>query len=463
MQQENSHELGQTNIKKLLFKYSSPAIIAMLFNSLYNMVDTIFVGRGAGTLAIAGLAISFPIQMLVMAIAQTVGIGAASIISRSLGAGDKKRAAQAAGNAFTIVSILSIAFMVFGLTYLTPLLRLFGATEAILPYAREYMSVILAGSVFFSLAVCSNNIVRAEGFAKVAMYSMLIGAIGNIILDPIFIFTFDMGIRGAALATIIAQFGSFLYLAVFFLRGSSSVKISRQGLKINWQLVPEIFAVGASSFVRTVAGSLFSIVVNNSIAYYGADIHIAVLGVANRLITFTMMPIMGIIQGLQPIIGFNYGAKKFARVKESLQLAIKVASAFALVGYLGMMLFTEQFVRIFNNDPALVVEAVPIIRAMALLIPLIGFQMVGSSLFQAIGRAAPALFLSMSRQLLILIPLVLILPLSMGLIGIFYAFPLSDLLSTIITSLWLRREMRIMSKEKGDGPAKADDHLEKVS
>lgn len=444
--EQRKYELGHEKVSTLLTKYSTPAIIAMLVNSLYNLVDTIFIGQGAGTMAIAGLTIAFPIQMIIMAVAQTVGIGAASIVSRSLGAGNHRKAEQVAGSAFSTVSILSVFMTIFGLLFLTPLLRIFGATDTILPYSVEYMTVILLGTFFFSYAITANSLVRSEGNAKVAMISMIIGTGLNIILDPIFIFTFKMGIRGAALATVLAQVISFLYLVRYFTSGKSMLKIHLKDFKPDLELVLEIFSIGSASFARTVASSAFSIILNHSIIRYGTDLHIAIFGVANRMLMFMLMPLFGIIQGLQPILGFNYGAKKIGRVKESLRLATIVATVFSTFSFIVLLFFTTPLVRLFNNDTRLINEGVPLIRIIIVFLPIIGFQIVGASLFQAIGKAGPALILSMSRQILFLIPLLLVLPLFFGLVGIFYAFPISDLLSAVVTGFWLLREVRIMNE-----------------
>jgi putative MATE family efflux protein len=439
------HELGTKDIRTLLIKYSTPAIIAMLFNSLYNLVDTIFVGRGGGTMAIAGLAVSFPIQMLMMAIAQVIGIGAGSLISRSLGAGDEAKAEETAGTAFVTVVALSIVFTAFGLAFLNPILRLFGSTETILPYAREYMTVILAGGFFFAFSVVGNSLARAEGAARTAMTSMIIGAGMNIVLDPIFIFTFGRGIRGAAEATVLAQLLSCIYLVHHF-RHYSTLQIKRSQLRFNWRLLPEVFSIGASSFARTVAGSLFSIVVYRSLGVYGTELHIAIYGVAHRVTMFLLMPLIGIVQGLQPIIGFNYGATRLDRVKEALKLGMVAASAMATFGFIVVMLFTEPLVRLFNNDPQLVLHGVPVVRIICLVLPVVGVQVIGSGFFQAIGKALPAFILSTSRQILFLIPLILILPLHFGLNGVFYAFPASDLLSVAITSTWVLVEIRSLNR-----------------
>ena len=279
-------ELGRDNLAKLLLKYSTPSTIAMLVNSMYNLVDTIFVGRGAGHLALAGLAVSFPVQMIMLALAQTVGLGAASLISRKLGEGDKEIPARAAGTAFVTVIILGIFWTILGQMFLNPLLIMFGANEAILPYAHAYLSIILWGAVFFGFAVASNNIIRAEGNANAAMITMLVGALINIILDPIFIFGFKMGIRGAATATIISQFISFCYVLWFFLGGSSILNIKKHHLKLDFKLLPEILSIGASSLARNAAGSVLAVIMNRSLITYGSEIHIAIFGIVNRLIMF---------------------------------------------------------------------------------------------------------------------------------------------------------------------------------
>ncbi|MCK4260402.1 MAG: MATE family efflux transporter [Halanaerobiales bacterium] len=421
-------------------------MIGMMVNALYNLVDTIFIGQGAGTMAIAGIAIAFPIQMLIMAIAQTVGIGSASIISRNLGAGDQRKAEETAGTSFTTVVFLSILFTIFGSIFLNPMLRLFGATDTILPYASQYMSIILLGSVFFSFAMSSNSLVRSEGNAKVAMFSMIIGTGLNIILDPIFIFGFNMGIRGAAIATVLSQIVSFIYLLAYFLSGKSMLKIRKKDLIPNFSLVIETFTIGGATFARTIAGSIVSIVINKSIIYYGTDLHIAILGVGNRVLMFMLMPLFGIVQGLQPIVGFNYGAKNMKRVKESLKLATIGATAMSTFSYVLLMLLTKPIFRLFTKDQSLILEGVPILRILVLVLPVIGFQIIAASLFQAIGKAVPALILTMSRQILFLIPAVLILPRFIGLDGVWYAFPLSDVLATVVTCIWLVKEIRFLNQ-----------------
>lgn len=443
---DRRHEMAQERIGRLLFRYSTPAMVAMFVNSTYNLVDAIFVGQGVGPLALAALAVTFPIQMIILATAQVVGIGSASIISRSLGAGNSRRADRVAGASFANTTVGAVALTVAGLWFLEPLLRLFGATEAVLPYAHDYMSVILGGCVFFSFAVSSNNVVRSEGNAKVAMSSMVIGAIVNLILDPVFIFGLGMGVRGAAIATVIGNVCSFTFLTAYFMSGNSILKIRLADLAPDLKTLPEVIAVGAPSFARVVAGSLFAIVLNHSIIHYGTELHLAVMGIANRVLMFMFLPLIGLVQGLQPILGFNYGARNNARVKEALWKGVAVGTTMALSGFAVLMCFPRAILMLFNTDATLLGEGVTILRILATMMPVIGFQTVGASLFQAIGKAFPALFLSMSRQVFFLIPLMIALPFFMRLTGVWLAFPISDLLSTFVTAVWVRREIRLLDR-----------------
>jgi len=444
---DRKYELGHERVGRLLVRYSAPAMFAMFVNSMYNVVDTIFVGRGAGTLALAGLAVSFPIQMFILASAQVVGIGSASLISRSLGAGLQRKAERTAGTSFATVGLMSAVITGLGISFLRPLLKLFGATPAVLPYGVEYLSVIFLGSFFWAFAISSNNVVRSEGNAKIAMVSMLIGAITNIILDPIFIFGLDMGIRGAAVATVIAHTCVFVFLCGYFMSGKSMLRIRRADLIPDLSLLPEVFAVGASSFARVAAGSVLAIVLNNSIGHYGSDVHLAVLGVLNRVMMFMLMPLFGLVQGTQPIVGFNYGAKNVHRVKEAVGKASLAATVIASVGFAFVMTFPRPIFALFSKDPVLISEGVRIIRVAILMVPCVGFQIIGSSMFQALGKALPALFLSMSRQVLFLIPLILLIPLRFGLMGIWMSFPMADFMSLLVTGTCVLATLKWMTME----------------
>lgn len=445
----HSERLGTLPIRKLLVQLSLPATVGMIVNALYNLVDTIVVGRGVGAMAIGGLAIAFPIQMFIMAIAQMVGIGSASVISRALGKGDVEQADMTAGNSYTAIVILALITTGIGMTFLEPLLRIFGATDTLLPYAIEYMRVIFIGSVFFMFAVASNNLIRAEGNAIVAMISMFIGTGLNIILDPIFVFVLDMGIRGAALATIISQFLSFVFVLAYIYSGKSTLKVYPHHLLPRIPILKEIFTVGAPAFARQVGGSALAIVLNNSLGYYGGDLAITAFGIINRVMMFIFMPLFGVVQGFQPIAGYNYGAGKFNRVKEVIRLAMRYTTSYMIVGWLLIMIGSPYIVQVFTTNPEVIELGSSAMRLVLLAVPVIGVQIIGSSVFQAFGKAAPAMILTLLRQFILLIPMLLILPKigGLGLIGIWIAYPLSDMISTAISLGFLRKEMSLLSVE----------------
>lgn len=439
--------LGEEKISKLLLNLSVPATVGMFVNALYNLVDTIFVGRGVGAIAIGGLTVAFPIQMVIMAFAMMIGIGAASAISRSLGEKNIERADYVAGNSFLCVIISSAIISTLGLIFTEPILRIFGSTETILPYAKDYITIILWGSIFFSFGMSSNNLIRAEGNAKVAMATMLIGAILNIILDPIFIFIFKLGVKGAALATIISQFISFLYILTYLYSGKSSLKIKLHHLKPKINIIKEIFAVGSAAFSRQISGSVVAIVVNNSLRFFGGDIALIIVGILHRVTMFVFMPLFGVIQGMQPIVGFNYGAKKLDRVKEAVKLSLITTIVIATFGWLIIEFFPFTVISMFTRDAEIVEKGSSIMRIVISMIPIIGIQIVGAALFQSLGKAVPSLILSLLRQVLLFIPLVIILPrvLSLGLLGIWIAYPAADILSVTLTALFLRSELKKMS------------------
>lgn len=444
---QRSYALENEQIPKLLFRLSLPAIIAMSVQAMYNFVDTIFIGRGVGTLGIAAISISFPLQMIIIALAQMVGIGGGTLISRSLGAKDTQRANRALGNALLFIIIMSSTIAVFGLLFLEEILIIFGATNEILPYAKEYMSVIFIGNIFFSFGVSTNHIIRSEGNAKTAMIAMLISGGLNIIFDPIFIFGLNLGIRGAALATLLAQLFGVVYKILYFTKkfeilGISSLTFKFINLKPDLSIIKETFAVGASAFARLSASSIMAIVLNNLLGKFGGELSIATYGVINRLIMFTFLPLLGIAQGFLPIAGYNYGAKQYFRVLKVLKTSLIVVFVMGLLSYFVLMVFTPFLISIFTNDKELIEEGVWATRINVSVIFIVGVQLVGSAFFQAIGKAIPALILSMSRQILIFIPLSLILSNFFGLTGIWVSFPISDIISVLITAIFVSKEYK---------------------
>jgi len=439
--------LGQEPIGKLLSKLSIPATIGMMVNAFYNLVDTIFIGRGVGPDAIGGLSIALPAQMIVMAIGIAIGTGAASIVSRNLGAQNPERANLGAGNAFGLALVMGITITVLGLIFIEPLLLIMGASETLFPLAYDYMSVIILGAPFIAFAMVSNNLLRAEGNAKMAMVSMLIGTVLNIILDPLFIFVFKMGIRGAAIATVISQIASFLFVFFHFLLGKSSINFGLKYMKPDLSILKETFVLGFPAFARQSGQSLVTILVNNLLSLYGGDVYISAMGVFNRLILFLFMPLFGMVQGFQPIAGFNYGAKQYKRVKEVLWLSIKIATAYMTVGFIMMFFFPQVMTRIFTSNQELITVASQVIRRLCIFLPFVGFQIVGSAYFQSVGKGIPSLFLNLSRQFLFLIPLLLILPVFFELQGLLWSFPIADALATIVTMIWLSWEVTHLRKQ----------------
>jgi putative MATE family efflux protein len=447
---DRTGRLGTEPMGRLLWILSAPAITGMVVNSAYNLVDTIYVGQGVGTVALAALAVCFPIQILFLAVAQTVGIGAASIISRRLGAGDLEEAERTASGSFVMVIALSFLLSAAGLYFLDPILRAFGASPAILQPAREYLSVILLGGIIFSLSVCSSSLARAEGNARISMSTMILGGVANIILDPIFIFALDMGIQGAAIATVISQAVAFVWIQWYFASGKSHLRIRRKHMVPNVRMVKGILAIGSPSFARIAAGSILALVVNNTVMHYGSELHLAVLGVTNRILMFAMMPLFGLVQGLQPAVGYNYGAGTYSRVLQALRYSILSATALCVVVTVLFQAFPGTVLSIFSSDGELIREGTRILRVMVIAMPLVGFQIIGAGVFQALGRAGSAFLLSVSRQVLFLIPLARILPLVTNppLNGVWLAFPGADVLATAVTGIFFYREVTRLRKPR---------------
>jgi putative MATE family efflux protein len=445
--QQHEKMLGTEGIGKLLVRMSVPATVAMLVHALYNLVDTIYIARGVGTEAIGGLSIAFPFQMLVMAFAMMIGMGTSSVVSRSLGAGNRERAYRAAGNSFAISALFGIVVTALGYLLIDPILKLFGATPLLIGYAKDYLLVVLSGTFFITFAMSTNNIVRAEGRATVAMIAMILGAAFNIVLDPIFIFGLNMGVRGAALATVISQFLSFAFLMGFFISGRSALKIQLRHLKLDRSVTREIFALGIPAFIRQGGMSIVIIIMNNSLGYYGGDIYISVFGIIFRILHFVLMPLFGLVQGFQPITGYNFGAGNIDRVKTTVRLSILASTTLAAFGFLLLILIPGPIFHIFSKDANLISTGIPVLRVIVMIIPFIGIQVIGASYFQAIGKAAPAFFLGLSRQFILLIPLMVVLPLVFGLWGIFAAYPAADFLSTLLTGIWLFKDVRSLPEE----------------
>jgi len=434
--------LGTVPIGKLLVQLAVPATISMMVNALYNLVDAIFIGQAAGAYAIGALAVSFPVQMIVMAVAQLFGLGSASIVSRALGAQEPERAAHAAGAAMGTSFIVALVVSILGLFNVDLILKLFGAGTEILSFGRQYLSVILISAPALAVAVSANSQLRAEGKVRVAMVTMLIGTGLNLILDPIFIFGLHMGIRGAAIATAISQFSSFLFVLWFYVSGRSVIRVRLPHLVPSVRLLRETVILGLPTFVRQASMSAIVMIINNLLVRYGSELSIAVYGTINRLMMFTMMPMFGVIQAFQPIVGYNYGAHNSQRVEHTVRLTLIVMTAIATVSSVVMFLFPGPLFRLFTADPQLIAQGIPAMRTIVVFLPLAGIQIVGATYFQSIGKGRPSLLLGLLRQVILLIPLLLILPRFFGLSGIWFAFPGADFASTIVTVLALVTALR---------------------
>ncbi|MBU3145281.1 MATE family efflux transporter [Clostridium sp. CF012] len=439
-------ELGTESIGKLLFKFSIPAITGMIVNALYNIVDRIYIGhiKGVGSYALSGLAITFPISVIIMAFGMLVGIGASAVISIRLGEKKKEIADDILGNAVILIIIISLVISILGILFLNKLLILFGASENSIPYAKAYIQIILMGAVFQNIGFGINNIIRAEGNPKMAMITMVFGAIINIILDPILIFGFNMGIQGAAIATVISQaFNTLWVLKYFTFKNSGSVlKIKKSNLKLHKYIIKDIFAIGMAPFSMQIASSLVVILYNKGLYAYGGDLAIAAMGILNSISMLIFMPIFGISQGIQPIIGFNYGAKSYPRVLKVLKYAIAFGTGIAIIGFITVQLFARPLIGIFvGNNPDLINLGARGLRIDLIFLPILGFQILGASYFQAINEARTSMILSILRQVIVLIPLILTLPLFFKLDGLWLSQPCADLIATALTAFFLYKSI----------------------
>lgn len=442
--------MSEEKILKLFLRFSLPAILGMVVQSLYNIVDRIYIGNipGYGGLAISGIGVVLPINFIIMGFAMLFGIGAGANISIKLGQGKKDDAEKLFGTGYYMLVVSGILISVVGLIFLKDIVNLYGADDQTRIYAEQYLRIILFGNVFNVVSFGLNNIIRAEGNPKVAMYSMLIGAIVNTILDPILIFGFNMGVEGAAIATIFAQFLSFAWTMWYFLSKKSMLRLSKENIRFDKKLVFQIMSIGASPFAMQVAGSIIGIIMNQSLLRYGSSMAIGAYAAINSVITLFFMPIFGMNQGLQPIIGFNYGAKNYNRVREALKVGIISATIVCTFGAILIQTIPDVFINFITKDEAIREIGIAGIRRVMFFMPVIGFQIISSNFFQAIGKAKKSFLLSMLRQVIILIPFLLILPPIMGLIGVWTAGPVADFVATIMTGLVLYFQLKTMSREE---------------
>ena len=430
-------DLGILPVNKLLGQYAVPAIIAMTASSLYNMVDSIFIGHGVGAMAISGLALTFPFMNLSAAFGAMVGVGASTLISVKLGQKDYKSAQHIFGNVITLTLLLGLLFSAVSLIFLDPILYFFGASAETLPYAREYMEVILLGNVITHGYLTLNSVLRSIGYPRLSMNATILAVIINTILNPLFIYGLDWGIRGSAIATVLAQTISLLWQMKVFNNPKELVHFKRGIYKLKGSIVRDTLGIGMSPFLMNSCACLIVILINRGLGHYGGDLAIGAYGIVNRVVFLFIMIVIGLNQGMQPIAGYNYGAQKYDRVLKVLKVTMLWGTLVTTLGFLVGELMPEWCARAFTTDKELIDISAKGMRIIVMFYPLIGMQMVTTNFFQSIGQAGKSIFLSLTRQLLFLVPLLLVLPQFMGVKGVWLAMPMADAISCIVRGTML--------------------------
>ncbi len=434
-----TNKLSTEKIGKLIWQYSIPSIVGMIVMSLYNIVDRIFIGQGVGALAISGLALTFPFMILLMAFGMLIGAGSSSRISITLGENNIEKAEKILGNALTLTILISGVVSILTYIFMGDLLRFFGGTEETIGYAEDYMRIIVPASIFSAMNFGFNNIMRATGFPRKAMYTMLISAVINVALDALFIFVFDWGIKGAAWATVIAYTTGSIWVISHFFLPVSQIRFKKAYLKLEKEIVHAIVSIGMSPFSMQLASSMVMVIVNATLIKYGGDLAIGAYGIINSLLILVIQVVLGLNQGTQPVVGYNFGAKLYDRMFKTLKTAIIIATILTSGGFVFGLFFAEFSVSMFTSDKELIQIASNALRIAIIMFPLVGFQIVISNFFQSIGKARISIFLSLTRQFIFLVPAILILPPLFGLNGAWAAIPTADGLAAIVAAITLVR------------------------
>ena len=450
MAKVSSQDLGHQPIGKLLIKQAVPASIGILVMSLNILVDTIFVGQWIGPTAIAAINVVLPVSFFIAALGMAIGIGGSSIISRALGADNPIKALKTFGNQITLTGIVTLLFVVFGLLYINDIVPAFGGKGAIFEPARTYYRIVLYGVPILAFCMMGNTVIRAEGKPKFAMYAMLFPSVGNLILDVLFIKVFDFGMAGAAWATTGSYMLCFLYILWFFLSKNSELKINVKHFGLDLPIVKEIGSLGFVTLARQAIVSVTYLLMNNILFDLGGETSVTAYAIVGRMLMFALFPVYGITQGFLPIAGFNYGAEKYKRVREVIMTAIKYGILLCAIIFVFLMIFPDTITKLFTEDAEVLKETPSAMRWVFAATPIIGIQLIGAAYFQAIGKAIPALLLTLLRQGLFFIPLIFILPKYYGALGVWMAFPISDVLATIVTAYFLRREVKLNLMTKVD-------------
>ena len=438
--------LGTESVWKLLLQYAIPSVIAMTAASLYNITDSIFIGQGVGALAISGLAISFPLMNLSAAFGTLVGAGAANLLSLRLGQKDYSSANKILGNVVTLNLIFGIAYTIVVMLFLDRILMFFGASNATLPFAREYMTIITLGNVVTHMYFGLNALLRSSGFPAKSMYATIFTVLINVILTPLFIYTFDMGIRGAAIATVISQLILLVWQLKFFSSKENFIRLSRKCMKIDPKIVKDTMAIGLAPFLMNAVSSVVVILLNQSLVRHGGDLAVGAYGIMNRIAMLFGMIVMGLNMGMQPIAGYNYGAGLYQRVNRVLKQTIMLATVVITIGFIIGEFLPRQAASLFTSDKELLDLAVPGMRIAFAAFPIIGFQMVSSNFFQSIGKPGKAIYMSLSRQVIFLIPALLIFPHYFGVVGVWMSLPVADTLAAVNAAFLLTKHFKNIKK-----------------
>lgn len=452
----STNKLATENIGKLMWEYTLPAIMGTVVMSLYNIVDRIFIGQGVGALAISGLALTMPFSIVLMAFGMLIGAGSASRISITLGENNKDKAEKILGNAITLTFIMSGTAIILSMIFMDDILRLFGGTDNTLQYAREYMMIIIPGGIFTALYFGMNNILRASGHPKKAMQNIMLGAIINTVLDPIFIFVFDWGIQGAAWATVISYLVGTIHVGRQFFRKNSTLRFHWNNLKPQKEIILSIVSIGMSPFSMQIGTSMVVIFINSTLLKYGGDLAIGAYGIINSINMLIVMFIVGLNQGTQPIVGYNYGAGNYSRMFTTIKKAVIVATCFSVFGFILGMIFPRMAVSLFTNDINMIDISANAMRISVIMFPVIGMQIVISNFFQSIGKAKISIFLSLTRQFIFFIPALFILPPIFQLNGAWASMPVSDGLAffvSISTFVLFYKKFKQTKMQASDLPA----------
>lgn len=441
-----SNRLETESVGKLLWAYTLPAIIGTVSNALYNVVDRIFIGQGVGAYAISGLTLTFPLMTILMACGMLIGAGSAARISICLGEHNTDKAQNILGNAFVLTLLISGSVLIFSYIYLHQILLWLGGTENTIPYAEEYMRIIIPGQIFSTLGFGFNNMMRASGYPRKAMYTLIFGAVLNTILDPIFIFWCDWGIQGAAWATNISIFASCIWVMSHFFNKENHLHFQRQHFRLNKSIMLSIVSIGLSPFLMQLAASGIALIMNKSLYKHGGDLAIGAYGILNSFLILLVLAIIGINQGMQPIVGYNYGAKQYGRMLKTFRYAIIAASVITIIGFIIGQFAPLWIVSLFTKDKQLIDLSTNGLQITTSAFFLVGFQIVTANFYQSIGKAKIAIFLSLSRQVLFLLPFIFIFPSIWGLDGIWMAMPAADSISAIVSLITLYYTIRHLKK-----------------